>query len=150
MKTRKNHLLTAMLVLLAAVSGVLGWGRWQDDWVYRRGDCAYLRGRDLYANHNYDAALVEYQRVTRHSPFYATTQRSIGHNIYGRKWGQWEQGIPYLEEAYRVAPNDTKVLEDIGRAYVKIGRQQEGIEFLRKANTKIARSALDELSTDNG
>ena len=66
-------------------------------------------------------------------------------NIYGREWEQWEKGMPYLEEALLTAPDDPRVLEDVGRAYLNVGRVDEGAELLRQANTDVAQDALAQL-----
>ncbi len=107
---------------------------------------AFQKGNQLYYQvGDFENALAAYQLVPKGSPNYATAQRYIGYNIYGREWGRWEEGLPFLEEAYRVAPSDPKVLEDIGRAYVKVGKITEGVDLLKKANTGAARRALDAL-----
>jgi tetratricopeptide (TPR) repeat protein len=115
------------------------------------GDFAYRAGNKLYyQERDYEAALRKYKQVKPWSVHYATAQRYIGHNIYGREWGNWEEGIPYLEEALRIDPNDPKVLEDIGRAYVKVGRTNEAVDLLRRAKTDIAQTALVQIGELNG
>jgi len=89
--------------------------------------------------------LEAWKCVPEKSLYYATAQRYIGFNIYGREWDKWAEGIPYLEEAYRIAPHDPKVLEDIGRAYLKVGKVDEGIALLKQADTDVARKALAEI-----
>ena len=115
------------------------------------GDFAFHAGKNqYYQERNYEAALEKYKQVKPSSVHYATAQRYIGHNIYGREWGNWEEGIPYLEEALRTDPNDPKVLEDIGRAYVKLGRTNEAVDLLRRAKTDIAQTALAQIDESNG
>jgi hypothetical protein len=102
------------------------------------GDDPYAEGNRLYyEDSDFDGALEAYLRVTPESADYAWAERYIGYNIYGRVWGRWAEGIPFLEEAYRVAPSDPKVLEDIGRAYVRVGN-----ELLSRANTAVATREL--------
>ena len=104
---------------------------------------AFEQGNRLYyKERDFAKALEAYMRVPKESPLYATAQRYIGYNIYGREWGQWQDGLPYLEEALRSAPDDPKVLEDIGRAYIKVGKVRDGVELLKKADTDVARRAL--------
>ena len=98
-----------------------------------------------YFEKDFQGALEAYKLMPEDHPNYPTAQRYIGHNIYGREWGQWEQAVPSVEEAYRAAPNDPKVLEDIGRVYLKVGRISEGIELLERADTWVSRRALAEL-----
>ena len=90
-------------------------------------------------------ALACYRSVLAGDPAYATAQRMIGHNIYGRAWGRWAEGIPYLETARRAAPNDPKVLEDLGRAYLAVGRLDEGRALLERAGSPVAERALRHL-----
>lgn len=78
-------------------------------------------------------------------PGYANAQRLIGHNIFGRAWGRWAEGVVYLENALRAAPNDPKVLEDAGRAMMAVGRLSEARELLERAGTRVADEALRRL-----
>ncbi|HVF12239.1 MAG TPA: MerR family transcriptional regulator [Actinomycetota bacterium] len=108
--------------------------------VFEEGNRLYFHERDI------EAALERYLEVEQSHPHYVTARRYIGHNVYGREWSRWQEGIPYLEEALRIAPGDAKVLEDIGRAYVAIGRNDEGRVHLEKAKTPVAQRALNQLS----
>ncbi|HEY0708635.1 MAG TPA: tetratricopeptide repeat protein, partial [Polyangia bacterium] len=74
-----------------------------------------------------------------------TAQRLIGHNIFGRAWGRWSEGIVYIENALRVAPHDPKVREDAGRALMAVGRLSEARELLVRAGTHVADEALRRL-----
>lgn len=107
----------------------------------------FERGNQLYfKERNIDEALQAYLAVTDDDPAYVTALRYIGHNIYGREWSRWTEGLPYLERAIAIAPEDPKLLEDIGRAYVAVGRVEEGRALLESAGTPIAAKALARLA----
>lgn len=112
----------------------------------RIGMDAFEEGNRLYfRERNLEEALKRYLEVERSDPNYATARRYIGHNIYGREWGRWQEGIPFLEDAQAIAPDNPKVLEDIGRAYVAVGKIEEGRQLLERANTPLAARALKRL-----
>jgi hypothetical protein len=137
---RKRVIILALVTILVVIAG--GYLYYMA-WV---GDFAFHAGKNLYyREHNHLGALAKYKQVKPSSKYYATAQRYIGHNIYGREWGAWDKGVPYLEEALRVSPEDPHVLEDIGRAYVKVGRVEEGVELLIRAKTDVAQTALAQL-----
>ena len=69
--------------------------------------------------------------------------RRLGFNYYGRQIGDWEQAISFLESAMSSEPSNPKVLEDLGRALVIVGRSSEGLSILHQANTKNARRFTD-------
>ena len=108
---------------------------------------AFERGNKLYFHkpRDIEGALACYLEVAEGDPNYLTAQRYIGHNVYGREWSRWSEGLPYLENAFRLAPEDPKVLEDIGRAYVALGRAEEGRALLERAGTKVAAHAVAKL-----
>ena len=93
-------------------------------------------------NRDYERAMVLYEEVPEEHPKYADAQRIIGHAILGRQFSDWTAAVPYVEEAYRVSPNDPNVLEDIGRVYLMTDRQEEGIALLERAGTPTARRAI--------
>lgn len=113
--------------------------RTKDMDAFEEGNKLYFHERDI------EAALERYLEVTESHPHYLTARRYVGHNIYGREWSRWQEGLPYLEEVLKIAPDDPKVLEDIGRAYVAVGRTDEGKAYLQKAKTPVAQRALDQL-----
>jgi len=91
-------------------------------------------------------ALASYLLVPEDHPRFVTARRNMGHNLYGREWSRWEDGLPFLEEALRLEPDDPKVLEDIGRTYVAVGRRDEGKRLLERASTPVAEHALSKLA----
>ena len=91
---------------------------------------------------DYENAIRLYKEIEEDHPKYADAQRTIGYNILGKQFDDWTAAIPFVEEAFRVAPDDPKVLEDIGRVYLKANRVDEGIALLEKAGTHPARAAL--------
>jgi tetratricopeptide (TPR) repeat protein len=109
---------------------------------------AFEEGNRLYyQERDYAGALDCYRSVPLDDPAYPTAQRLIGHNILGRAWGRWAEGIPHLETAIGLAPNDPKVLEDLGRAYVAVGRLSEGRALLQRAGSSVAEDALRNLDS---
>jgi DNA-binding transcriptional MerR regulator len=105
---------------------------------------AFDQGNELYFHErNIEGALASYLEVPESDPHFVTARRYIGHNVYGREWSRWQEGLPYLEEAHRLAPDDPKVLEDIGRAYLALGQVEEGKRLLERAGTPVAQRALD-------
>lgn len=107
--------------------------------TFEEGNRLYFRER------NFEEALKHYLAVENSDPKYATARRYIGHNIYGREWGRWAEGIPFLEDARAIAPDDPKLLEDIGRAYIAVGKIDEGKQLLERAQTPIAERTLKRL-----
>ena len=108
--------------------------------AFEEGNRLYFQERDI------EAALERYLDVQEKHPDYVTARRYIGHNIFGREWSRWQEGLPYLEEAIKLSPDDRKVLEDLGRAYVAVGRTDEARPYLEKAKTAVAQRALGRFS----
>jgi predicted Zn-dependent protease len=75
----------------------------------------------------YDEALsILYQaRKIRET---GTGNRLIGHILL--QVGKLDQAIPYLETARIMLPNDLLLMQDLGLAYIKTGRVQEGTTLL--------------------
>lgn len=58
--------------------------------TFEEGNRLYFRERNL------EEALKHYLDVQGSDPNYAKARRYIGHNIYGREWSRWHEGIPFL------------------------------------------------------
>ena len=103
-----------------------------------------IADRVMMFERDYEQAIFHYKQVPKSHPKYVDAQRAIGYRILGKQFDDWESAVPYVEEAYNVSPDDPKVLEDIGRVYLRTGRQEQGIGYLKKAGTRVARKALQE------
>lgn len=112
------------------------------------GDPFTLAERLYRFDNDYEQALFYYKQVPKDHPKYVDAQRAIGYRILGERLNDWISAIPYVEEAYRVAPEDPAVLETIGRVYLKTDRIEEGIHFLEQAGTRTAQQALNEVKPD--
>ena len=109
----------------------------------------YTEAQRMYTfDKDYERALVLYKQVPKDHPKYADAQRAIGYGILGNQFGDWEAAVAYVEAAYKVSPDDPKVLEDIGRVYLKTDRQEQGIEYLEKAGTRVAHKILRKHGTN--
>lgn len=110
---------------------------------YTLAEKMYLYDRD------YEQAIFFYEQVPKEHPKYSDAQRTIGYRILGKQFDDWSSAVPYVEEAYKIAPDDPKVLEDIGRVYLKMDRIEEGIGLLEKAGTRTALEALEKVRQDD-
>jgi tetratricopeptide (TPR) repeat protein len=82
---------------------------------------AYREGRDAYEAGEHGKAWSLLARTPRGHVDFAKAYRFVGYNLFVREWNRPLEGLPYLDQAYEVAPNDPKVLQDITRAYEKAG-----------------------------
>ncbi|MEM8488943.1 MAG: tetratricopeptide repeat protein, partial [Bacteroidota bacterium] len=101
--------------------------------------------RLMLLERDHEMALEYYKRVPADHPEYVKARRIIGYSILGNSMGKWDEAVPYVEEAYKLAPDDPKVAEDIGRVYLKVGREEEGIALLKQAGTPRANQVLESL-----
>lgn len=104
--------------------------------VFEKGNYYYFK------KSNISKALKYYQQVPENSSDYNTALRYIGYNIYCRKLKKHSIGLPYLEKAYKLSPKDEKILEDLGRCYIEMGKIEEGKKLLLEANTEISKEYL--------
>ncbi|WP_309400189.1 hypothetical protein [Cerasicoccus maritimus] len=86
---------------------------------------AYERAMKAYQNEQWQEAVNEFMLVEKEHPRYATAMRYVGYNIFGREFGQWDVAVEFCVEAWHAAPQDPKVLEDLGRAALKRQKQIE-------------------------
>ena len=80
----------------------------------------------------------------------AEASRRLGFNYYGREVGDWSQAISLLESAASLEPSNPRVLEDLGRALVIVGRSSEGLAILRRADTGNARRFIASFTSAEG
>lgn len=81
---------------------------------------------------------------------YADSRRRAGYNVLGRELGRWNEAVLFLLDAYEADPKNRDVLEDLGRAYLRIDDYENAKVYLKKAKTKNARKALEELKEMEG
>ncbi len=85
------------------------------------GDDPWNAGMRAYYLEEHEEAVRQLSRVPESDEHYAKAMRFVGYNIYVRKWNRPKDGVPYVTRAYRAAPDDEKVLEDVERCYAKGG-----------------------------
>jgi hypothetical protein len=82
----------------------------------------YRDGMEAYLARDFQRAVELLSRVPASHPQYAKAMRFVGYNIFVREWNRPQDGIPYVTRAWKAAPGDSKVMEDVTRAYAKAGR----------------------------
>lgn len=83
----------------------------------------WIKAYEAYRSEDWERAIELFNKIRKGEKDYATAQRYIGYNIYGRELNNWSKAIEHCINAYQEDPNDEKVLEDLGRACLK--RQKE-------------------------
>ena len=73
-----------------------------------------------YKDKNWKDAIELFSNIDKNSDEYATAQRYIGYNIYGRELNNWNKAVDHCILAYQANPKDEKVLEDFTRAVANI------------------------------
>jgi len=102
-----KKILSAVLVLLiSCLSLFANSAKWDD-------------ASSAYRSQNWKEAIQKFKEIDEHDEAYATAQRYIGYNIYGRELNNWSKAVEHCINAYKKDPNDPKVLEDLGRACLK-------------------------------
>jgi len=81
------------------------------------------KAHKAYRSQNWEKAIELFEKIQKEEREYATAQRYIGYNIYGRELDNWSKAIEHCIKAYQKDPDDEKVLEDLGRAC--LNRQEE-------------------------
>ena len=80
---------------------------------------------EAYRSEDWEEAIKLFKKIKEEEKEYATAQRYIGYNIYGRELNNWSKAIEHCINAYQKDPNDEKVLEDLGRACLKKQKELE-------------------------
>ena len=80
---------------------------------------------EAYRSKDWEEAIELFKKIKEEEKEYATAQRYIGYNIYGRELNDWSKAIEHCINAYQKDPNDEKVLEDLGRACLKKQKELE-------------------------
>ncbi len=96
----------------------------------------------FHVERDFEKSKFLFEQVPTNHERYWDAQRILAISIYGNHLNQWEQAVPLIEEAYRLNPSETDVLEDIGAIYLKTGRVDQGIAYLTEAGTPKARRLI--------
>ena len=77
---------------------------------------AFIEGMKALRAKDVDGALRHLGAVPEDSGHFSRAMIILGHDVYGRMLEQPEKGVPYLERAYKRAPDDMEVV----KAYIDI------------------------------
>jgi tetratricopeptide (TPR) repeat protein len=97
-----------------------------------------LEGNANFYLKNWDESIAAYQRVLKLSPDDADAYKNLGvaYRDAGRYFGEQEQDLPkairYLNEAYKVLPNDYETVHALGVSYGIGGNPAQAIKYFEK------------------
>jgi len=106
---------------------------------------AFGEAREALKEEDFEEAIGLYASIPQDSDAYADARRRAGFNVLGRELGKWDEALVFLLDAYEASPKDKKVLEDLGRTYVRLEMYDDARIILKKAGTKNAREELRDL-----
>lgn len=106
---------------------------------------AFNQGMNHLKAKNFEKALEAWLSIPEKRDAYADARRRAGFNVLGRELGDWEGALVCLLDAYAESARDERVLEDLGRAYMRLDDYDNAEIYLSKARTRNAKAALKEL-----
>ena len=111
---------------------------------------AFRQAFNYQKSKDFERAIEIWASIPKKREQYADSRRRAGYNVLGRELGRWDEAVLFLLDAYEADPKNRDVLEDLGRAYLRIDDYENAKVFLKKAKTKNARKALEELKEMEG
>ncbi len=106
-------------------------------------DIRFSLGQALYYDQRYNEALEQYQWVTRNDPDFAPGQLALGNLLYlsgAADAKRYAEALPALERYTQLRPQDAKGWSLLGRTLYYVGRKEDALAALQKAESLGDRS----------
>jgi Flp pilus assembly protein TadD/Tol biopolymer transport system component len=96
-------------------------------------DYSFVRAGNEFFNHgDADNAVAQYNKALELNPDNVTAHHKLGFLLYQVK-GQLDEGMAHLLKAYQLAPQDPRVLYDLGMAYMHQRKLEDAARLISQA-----------------
>lgn len=114
----------------------------------REAEAAFEQAFTHYKAKEFEDAVALWASIPDKRARFADSRRRAGYNVLGRELGRWNEAVVFLLNAYEADPENESVLEDLGRAYLRIDDVENAKLYLSKAKTKKSIKVLEELNEE--
>lgn len=98
-------------------------------------DMLYARALVAERLDRIDQAEADLRRVLQLDPDNAMALNALGYTLADRG-GRYAEALPFVERALARTPDDAATLDSMGWILFKIGRAEEGLDYLRRARAR--------------
>ncbi len=97
----------------------------------------YREGMTAARNGDYEEAARLLSQLSPEHPEYVTTMAILAERIYGEALGRAEEGLPFAEKAYALAPGDKNIVRAYIRTHLLAGVLFDPADIARKRITEV-------------